>query len=279
MTVVVEPDREAVCAALRRESRRVAGLVGGCTRLDAAVPGLDWTAGQVATHLSVVYRAFASVIRGEPFGSMLNGIRGTVQEMTAAANARALEASTAVGPAEIAGDLEAGADELLGAVAGCPDLGVGRPAPWYGPEAEATTGTLAALGVSETLVHGHDLARAVGGDRRLPAGSAAAVAATVMSGMLPRLLDPVRAGSLAAGFELRVRGGQRFVLRVGDGKAWAEAAGGQRVDCVISMSAVAALLTGMNRQPMWRAIATGGMVAFGRRPWLAPRLHTLFPPP
>ena len=277
--MTVEPDREAVCAALGQESRRVARLVRGCARLDAPVPGLAWTTGQVAVHLSVIYRIFAATLRGEPFGAELADAGSTLAQATAAANALALEVFTPGAPAEAAGELEAGAAELGAAVASCPDLRAACPAPWYGPEVTVTAGALAAIGVSETLVHGHDLGRAVGGGQRLPAGPATAVAATVMSAMMPLLLDPAQAGGFTGGFDIRVRGGQRFVLRVADGKAWAEPPGGQRADCVVWVSGRTALLTGMGRQPLWRAVLTGGIVAFGRRPWIAPRLRTMFPPP
>jgi hypothetical protein len=52
----IQPDRDTVCAALRQEGSRVASLVRRCERLDAQVPGLDWTTGQLAVHLSVIYR-------------------------------------------------------------------------------------------------------------------------------------------------------------------------------------------------------------------------------
>jgi uncharacterized protein (TIGR03083 family) len=275
----VLPDHETICAALRQESRRVAGLIRGCVRLDTPVPGLDWTTGQVAVHLSVIYRVFAATVRGEPFGAELDSAGGSLAEVVAKANALALEVFAPGQPAETAGELEAGAAELSAVVAACPDLRVACSAPWYGPEVTIAAGTLAALAVSETLVHGHDLARAVGGGWRLPARPATAVAPAVMSAMLPRMLDPARAGGFTGGFDVRVRGGQRFVLRVAGGTAWTEPAGSQRADCVVSMSGRAALLTGLGRQPLWRAVLTGGIVAFGRKPWLAPRLLTMFPPP
>jgi hypothetical protein len=36
------------------------------------------------------------------------------------------------------------------------------------------------------------------------------------------------------------------------------------------------LLIGYGRLPVWRGIATGKALAFGRRPWLGPRFPTLF---
>jgi len=37
-----------------------------------------------------------------------------------------------------------------------------------------------------------------------------------------------------------------------------------------------ALLVAFHRRELWRAIASGGALAYGRRPWLGLRFHTLF---
>jgi len=153
------------------------------------------------------------------------------------------------------------------------------PAPWYGPDVTLPAGNILALAVCEILVHGYDLARAVGADLRPTKGmaeSATAVAAAMMSEMLPRMLDQHSASGFTGGFEVRIRGGQRFVLRIADGTAWSEAAEGQDVDCVLTLSAYHALLIGYGRLPVWRGIATGKAWAFGRRPWLGPRFPGLF---
>jgi uncharacterized protein (TIGR03083 family) len=277
--MTVEPDRQAVRQALDTESHRVAGRVRGSARLDGPVPGLDWTVGQVAAHLSVIYHAFAAAVRGEDFGADLSGVSGggqTLPQVTAAVNAFALELFPLGSPGEAADALESGAAELLAAVAEQPDLQVDRVTPWYGPGMTRTVGGLAALAVSETLVHGRDLALALGGDRRLAPEAAAAVAATVLSEMMPGLLDQRRAGRVSGRFELRIRGGQRFVLHIEHGKGWTTAAPGSGVDCVMWLSGSTALLVGLGRMPLWRAVAGGGALAFGRKPWLGLRLPSLF---
>jgi len=66
--VIVEPDRDALRAALDRESHRLVDRVRSSVHLDAPVPGLDWSAGQLVAHLCVVYRAFALAVRGDGYG-------------------------------------------------------------------------------------------------------------------------------------------------------------------------------------------------------------------
>jgi uncharacterized protein (TIGR03083 family) len=277
--MAVEPDRQALCRALDAESHRVARLVRGSAHLDGPVPGLDWTAGQVTVHLNVIYRAFAAAVRGAEFGVDLTSVTAggqTLPQVAAAVNAFALEQFPTGPPGETADALEAGAAELVAAVGTQQDLRAERVTPWYGPDMTRSVGGLTALAVSETLVHGRDLALALGGDRRVAPGPAATVAATVLSEMMPALLDQRRAGRFNGRFELRIRGGQRFVLHVADGKSWTTAAPGSGVDCVLSLSGVTALLVGLGRMPLWRAVAGGGAMAFGRRPWLGLRLHSLF---
>jgi hypothetical protein len=143
-------------------------------------------------------------------------------------------------------------------------------------------GSLLAMAVSEFLVHGYDLARAAGAVNRPSAAtltSATAVTATVMSEMLPRVLDERRAAEFAGSFEIRVRGGQPFVLRIADGKASCEVGESRDVDCILSLSAYDALLMGFGRVPVWRVIASGKALSYGRRPWLGPRFNRLFVTP
>ena len=112
--------------------------------------------------------------------------------------------------------------------------------------------------------------------------SAAAATATVMSAMLPLLFDARRAQGLQADYEVRVRGGERFRMRIADGTAESLEAGeraGRNVDCVISLDPRAALLVGFGRSSLARAMLNGGAVASGRRPWLGLRFTSLFATP
>ena len=276
--MIVEPDRDALRAAVDRESRRLVDRVRSSAHLDAPAPGLDWTAGQLVVHLCVVYRAFALAVRGDDYGQDIAANWGTgvtLPEVVASTNARALAVISFPGPREAADGLRGCADELLAALDTGPDFRADRPTPWYGTGVTRTVGTLAALSVSESLVHGYDLARALRTRPRLDERSAAAAAPTVMSEMLPLLVDPA-ARDFTGSFEVRIRRAARFVIRLDAGQAWAVPADGRTVDCVLSLSGCDALLVGFRRRKLWRAIASGGALAFGRRPWLGSRFHTLF---
>lgn len=282
----VEPDGGAVRQALEHASDRAAALVRHGDPLDGPVPGLDWTKAQLVAHLCAICEAFATTLRGEDFverfGKEFIGSYGsgpTFREAVADVNAKVVRYASFPTPVSAADALTSGAAALLAAFSMHEDLREQRPAPWYGPDVALPVGNLLSLAVSEFLVHGHDLARAVGADLRpsaATAASATAVAAAVMSEMLPRILDQRSASGFTGTFEVRVRGGERFVLRIADGRAWSEPAESRDVDCVITLSAYQALLMGYDRVPAWRVIASGKAWAFGRRPWLGLRFDHLF---
>jgi uncharacterized protein (TIGR03083 family) len=281
----VEPDGPAVRQALEHATERVAALVRDGAPLDGPVPGMEWTKAQLIAHLCAICEAFATTLRGEDFverfGTEFVGSYGsgpTLREAVAAINAKVVRYASFPNAVAAAESLTSGAAALLAAFDTQRDLSAQRPAPWYGPEVALPVGNLLSLAVSELLVHGYDLARAVGVDLRPSAATAAAataVAAAVMSEMVPRMLDERSAQGLTGSFEIRVRGGERFVLRIADGRAWSEPADRQNVDCVMTLSAYHALLMGYNRVPVWRVIAAGKAWSFGRRPWLGLRFNRL----
>jgi len=279
------PDREAVSQAFAKETERVVGLVRGCGDLAEPVPGLNWTVGQLAAHLTAVYLAFGAAMRGGYQDAELeravsragkaDGLPATI----AAANEYAVGALTATAAKAAADGLAAQAAALLEALAAEHELTRELATPWYGLGTTRSVGVLASLAVTESLVHGRDLARAVRADPRMSQSSAAAATPTVMSAMLPLLLDRTKAEGLRADYELRLRGGRRFVVRIAGGRAECVEAGERRVDCVITLDPRAALLIGFGRRSLARAALTGGALTAGRKPWLGLRFQSLFGTP
>ena len=89
--------------------------------------------------------------------------------------------------------------------------------------------------------------------------------------MWPLVVRPEACRGAPVTYEVRLRGnGPRFVVRVADGTAEVRSAGGP-VDCVISADPVTLLLVAYGRMPLGRALLRGGMLAWGRRPWLGLR--------
>ena len=284
----VTPDRQAVSDAFAQESARVVELVRGCRDLRDPVPGLAWNVGGLAAHLTAVYMAFGATMRGDhqelgladvvAAAGDTGGLPGTI----AVANEYAIELLAADSALSAAQGLATHAAAFLEALGAEEDLTRELDTPWYGVGMTRSVGMLASLAVTESLVHGRDLALAVHADPRMSQSSAAVATPTVMSAMLPLLLAADRAKGHRAVYELRLRGGERFLLRIADGKAECFEAGERatrKVDCVLTLDPRAALLIGFGRSSLARAILNGAAFAGGRRPWLGLRFSTLFATP
>ena len=101
------------------------------------------------------------------------------------------------------------------------------------------------------------------------------VVAGVLPAMIPLTVDAAAAAGLHAAYELRIRGGPRFMVRFRDGAASVEPPASRPVDCWISADPTAFLLFGYGRTGLWGPMARGRLVAGGRRPWLALRYRRL----
>lgn len=282
----VTPDRSRVAEAFAAESTRVVELVRSCRDMSTPVPGLDWNVGQLAAHITSVYERFARTVRGDAADGEID--RGFIQAMQAVDQHQPLPGLIAAANRYLVGHMDAldspaAADALSEQAAGlteavhaASDLSAHRPTPWYGIDSTRTIGTLACLAVTESLVHGRDLAVALGAQTRMSRRSAAAATPTVMSAMYPGLVDARKAGSLRAGFEVRMPGADPFVLRLEQGRLECVEPGERGVDCVVYMDPCAALLIAFGRQSLVRAVLTGGAIATGRKPWLGLRFPSLF---
>ena len=87
--------------------------------------------------------------------------------------------------------------------------------------------------------------------------------------LLPRYLDPDAALGVRVGYDVRIRGGPRFGLRVTNGAATVESGPIGPVDCHISADPVAFLIVAYGRGSQWPPILRGKITAWGRKPWRA----------
>jgi hypothetical protein len=134
--------------------------------------------------------------------------------------------------------------------------------------------------LNETIVHGYDIARAGGRKWSIERGHAAMVVESFLfpaiQALGPRtMVNQEAAAGLRATYEVRIRGGGRHVFAFDDGTLTVGAPGSGRVDCHLSADPGALLLVAWGRRSQWAAIASGQLTAWGRKPWLGPRLRTL----
>ena len=260
-------------AALREVVPRLAELVRGIPDPNAAAIG-TWRVGDVAAHLSHVFRADSDVLAERPIPPVTVTSAG-MAELTAM-----WLAEDGVRDARVLADrIEELADTFDEAASGCTSTDVG----WL-QGARLPPSAVACHLLAECLVHGHDVARAIGAP--WPIRRRHALLA-IEGGVLPAIaaLPPTafvhqeRARSFRARFDMRLRGGGRTQLVFDDGSLTLDPETRSGVDAHLWAEPSDLMLVFVGRQAIWRPLATGKLAAWGRRPWkLAQMLGAISPP-
>jgi uncharacterized protein (TIGR03083 family) len=250
---------------MRAAAGRAAAVIRAAGDPGVRVPGLEWTVGETAAHLVHEFGDYAAYAQGR---KQVAPSAQSPSRRNAAANAAQLRGD----PDR---DLDSLADRLGTAVKEFLAVPPRDERVLVSNGVAMTWPTMMSALLGELLVHGLDIARASGRPWRIERADALEVIAGVMT-MVPDYLDREKAAGVHAGFELRLRGGPRYLISVADGKA---VVGSGRGDCWIWADPVAFLLVGFGRTGQWGQIARGKLIAGGRRPWLATTFGSLITGP
>jgi len=269
-------DREAALAATNAAAGRFTALLRETEDIECPVAGTDWTVAETAAHVSVVLTGFSASIAGE--SQVLTPeqyLDADFPTRLSASNTATIAMVDHTDAERLAELITAGAQRFL-ELAAAADPQMECETPWYGPGRTRTVDCLTALALSELTVHGYDIAIGTGRPWPISAERAKLIVGTVCPEMAPLVVKPGAGCDAPVTYEIRLRGnGPRYVIRVADGTAEVRTAGGT-VDCVISADPVTYLLVVYGRMPLGRAMLRGGMLAWGRRPWLGLRFKDLF---
>ena len=246
----------------------------------------QWSLGDVALHLSQAWVVVPELARGDL--SLTHEVLPSPDGVAGDAVIRDLcelgEATRLGVTSDPERDLRVIADRIDERAAEFFADSVGKSAherrPWLVAGVSVARSVLTCHLLSETVTHGYDIARAAGRPWKIERSQAAMVLGDfiveVIRALDPRaLVDQQRAAGVRASYDVRLRGGERFTFVFDDGRLHIEAPGSRRVDCHISADPSALLLVAWGRKSQWPAIARGQLVAWGRKPWLGPRLRHL----
>jgi len=273
---IVALERAAARAAISAAATRFTALLRKTDDIERPAAGTDWTVAQTAAHVSLVLTVFSAAIAAEPQTvTPEQYLEADFPTRLAAANAATIAMVDRTDAGRLAELINTGAQRFL-ELAGAADPQMYCETPWYGTGVTRTVDCLTALALGELTVHGYDIATGTGRPWPISAEHAKLIAGTVCPEMVPLAVRPEAGRGAPVTYEVRLRdNGPRYVIQVADGTAEVRAAGGP-VDCVISADPVTYLLVIYGRMPLGRALLRGGILAWGRRPWLGLRFKNLF---
>lgn len=264
LPAVGPPLSDAIGAA----ADRTADLLRSCGDGSVPIPGATWTVAEAAAHLAMANELMAGLAAGRDlrYG---DGTPGAL----AAANEASLAAFPERDPAVLA-------DLIVRHAQSFAEAAVLRSArdEVVGPLGRMDMATLGSYLLTHILGHGYDIAVALRRPHMIDA-TAVTLAMPFLRWGMPRVVDPVAAAGHDACYLLRVRGGGRFAVTFTDGIAQVSDEPSRRPDCTIGCEPVTFFLIALGRCTPTAAMARGRILAWGRRPWLAPRFPALFTAP
>jgi hypothetical protein len=247
-----------VRTALSVVSGRTAGLVESLPDTAVPIPGSAWTVREAAVHLVMVGFRYAGMVHGEP-----NQYPSLAPEECARLNDQLNADIPESDPVKLAALMHEGTECLLAATARCDDThGV-----LFDGGAVMTIPRLVGTALAEHLLHGYDMAFAVG--QPWPIDPHHAALGVFGSG--PRYglcLNPATTAAHTAGSAIELTTGERLTTRFVNGEYRLEPPDSGPVDCTITADPVTFLLVGSGRVSPWAAIALGLLEAGGDGPEL-----------
>jgi len=247
--------RDEIIATTAKVGDQLRALPDGDLRLSR----VTWSASELGAHLVSLPRRYRRMVTApQPFPVSV-----------AADNQRELDLVAERDPARLADLLRV---EVAGRLDAYGDDGARQV--WYFT-VEHTVAGLGGIMLTELLVHGGDLADA----RREPWSITRTQAVARLRGILPAIVLLVNeqvAATATGTYHVHLRGGDDWTVRVYDGAVKVARGRPHRADLYLSADPVTFLRNAYGLIGNTRAALSGGVIAWGRRPWLATRFARLF---
>jgi len=254
------------CRELPAVTGRFAELVVSAPDLSVLARGSRWTVREVAVHVAVGARAFSD-LAAEPKPSI-----PSMAILSEEIERRMADVSE-TDPGKVAALTQDAIEDFI-------DAWVDRPADypidWDG--CPVTPATLAGVLLGEVVMHGYDVAYALGRPWPIDPNHAGLILGAY-GPLFPHIVNPERAKGHTAGYALDFGGGPVLTVRFTDGVIGLEPPGMGPVDVTLCSDPVTFLMVADGRLSQYEAIALGRMSARGDHPELAVRFKDLFVDP
>jgi uncharacterized protein (TIGR03083 family) len=258
---VLRVDVDAAVAEGRAALGRMLGWLDGADPAQP-IPGLEWTVRDVVAHLT--NDSYARMARGEKSAFSL------AQRVEQGAAARA--ALDPLPMPELVAQMKAHSEDFLDAITGRSST---EPLDWHSGE-PMTVGLMASTVLNEVVLHGCDIAKAVGAAPVIPRRAAELGCPSMLATAVYVYQPPAKPTD--ARIEIRLRTVGALVWHFTNESLRLEAPDrAAKVDMHISADPVAFLKAGYGRMTQTRALLTGKLFAWGRRPGVMKLLQAFEP--
>jgi hypothetical protein len=272
-TKITDANWRAVRAALLDSGERFAAMVEAADPLVMATA--DWTVADTAAHVATVAWQDTAMVVSDDAPHPVPGLRDyypstTVDSIHGGLNVAMRELFAERDPQHLADHLRTSVRQILDL---SQDADPTRPVTWLGDSQLPVAGLLAHM-VNELLIHGRDIARAIHTPWPIPADQAALffdlfIVEIVRNGpgRFLETMGPPRRGRIAVEFRSAYTAPVTVILENGH-LSVAEPAKDDDIRMFFQPAAFNLLLFHRIGRP--RAVLTGGVRIWGRRPWLLP---------
>jgi uncharacterized protein (TIGR03083 family) len=260
------PDRGTTLTEMRDSASRLTDLLRSVDDPEKNAIGY-WNVSEVAAHLTHIFRVFGGMVKGEP-SPIKDHLRMSEHWDMELRNDDERELKVLADRIEESvAQLERAATEDRWQETLTWHGGI--PIPLY---------SLPCIVINECEIHGLDVASAESRDWAF--GRDKALAAIVgLFPVLPYFVRSEVAREETVSWAMTLRGRPTVYFLLLNGKLEVTDEAPEKVDCRVSADPVEYLLVGYGRKSRWGPIATGKIVAYGRKPWLSLKLAKLFQTP
>ena len=264
MRTTVDP--AAVRAAVETASVRLASLLRSATAPSAPALG-EWNVTDLAVHISLAVDAVTAMARGS------DSVLDDLWDLSTLSGVLVRGESERSLPA-VTDRIQAGVAAFLAVLDAAPPDDRRQ---WLVKGVEVPLTLLTSQVLNELTVHGRDIAVAEGVPWPIQRSHATLILLGFLfpslGGLGRAMVDQEAAAGVEATFEVRLRGGGRSYLRFDSGDLSVSSDAPGPVDCHLSVDPETFLLVAWGRLGQWPAIGRGRLLAWGRRPWLGPKLR------